>query len=81
MAGEGKQSPRGKVKKKKKRSAKRRMQALRAMGLGALGLLAGIGLLWGGFALFAGEEGDRMSPFDEVPASVHDDLLYLTYID
>jgi hypothetical protein len=22
-----------------------------------------------------------MSPFDEAPASVHDDLLYLTYID
>ena len=85
MAGEGKQSPRRKV--KKKRSAKRRMQALRArrrlraMGLGALGLLAGIGLLWGGFALSTGEEGDRMSPFDEAPASVHDDLLYLTYID
>lgn len=87
MAGEGKQSPRRKVKKKKKRSAKRRMQALRArrwlraMGLGALGLLAGIGLLWGGFALSTGEEGDRMSPFDEAPASVHDDLLHLTYID
>lgn len=61
--------------------ALRARRRLRAMGLGAPGLLAGIGLLWGGFALSTGEEGDRMSPFDEAPASVHDDLLYLTYID
>ena len=61
--------------------ALRARRRLRAMGVGAPGLLAGIGLLWGGFALSTGEEGDRMSPFDEAPASVHDDLLYLTYID
>jgi hypothetical protein len=61
--------------------ALRARRQLRATGLKALGILAGVGLLWGLFALSTADGGDRMSPFGEAPSSVHDDLLYLTYID
>lgn len=71
----------------KKKPAKRRMQALRrrrqlrVIGLAAIIALTGTGLIWGILQLSLGQSDDRMAPFQQAPVAVHDDLLYLSYID
>jgi hypothetical protein len=73
--------------RKKKKSARKRMRALRrrrrqrAVGLAVLVTLTGIVLLGGVLVLTTRTPDDRMSSFREAPATVHDDLLYLSYID
>jgi len=84
---DGKQNKPAKKRPAKQKSAKRRMQTLRRprqlrfTGLAALIALAGAGLIWGVLVLSTGEAGDRMTPFQQAAAAVHDDLLYLSYID